>query len=191
MKKLKINTKLKDFYTVKKDFLTTYPDLPIFECALSKINAKNKKFRYLKFFDSFLLIFKALFNKSYHFYQFLFKKQENSDTSKIAFYDFQINAYFKLEPNNQKEEAGKRFISFTLVSGNKKIELGSKNNEDLRKIFEIFKKKISLECFHQFFKPLKKIGKGNFASVSKKKKNKPKSLIFFFFLGLHGTKSHR
>ena len=72
-----------------------------------------------------------------------------------------------LEPNNQKENAGKRIISFTLVSENKKIVFGSKNTEDLIKIFEIFKKKISLECFHEFFKPLKKIGKGNSATVSK------------------------
>ena len=75
-----------------------------------------------------------------------------------------------LEPTNQKENAGKKIISFTLVSENKKIVLGSKNTEDLIKIFEIFKKKISLQCFHEFFKPLKKIGKGNFANVSKKLK---------------------
>ena len=62
-------------------------------------------------------------------------KQENSDTSKVAFYDFQINAYFMLEPNNQNENSVKKIISFTLVSENKKIAFASKNTEDLIKIF--------------------------------------------------------
>lgn len=41
----------------------------------------------------------------------------------------------------------------------------SHNHEDLFKIYEILKKKINLGGFHENFRAVKRIGKGNFAIV--------------------------
>ena len=55
--------------------------------------------------------------------------------------------------------------SFQILSEDHAIEFFSPNNYDLIKIHKILKTKLNFSGFHDTFKSIKQIGKGNFASV--------------------------
>lgn len=70
-----------------------------------------------------------------------------------------------LRIEGEKQKLGKP-IGFKFERGEQAITLKNEINE--RKLFiwrEILAKKINQRGFHELFKPIKKIGKGNFATV--------------------------
>ena len=83
-------------------------------------------------------------------------------------FDFEFNLtiewiYEKREENNQFH-----FTGFMLkMEGKEKITFFSKNFVELQKINFFLKDKINQFNFHDYYKAIKKIGKGNFANVCK------------------------
>ena len=80
---------------------------------------------------------------------------ESSSRSKAYLpFDFDLKFAFELSPPSITFEKGEQKGVYVLRSGH-----------DLQQWREILKAKINQRGFHEQFKPKKKIGKGNFASV--------------------------
>ena len=65
-------------------------------------------------------------------------------------------------------ENSKKLNSFELISTTETLEFYSKNHLDMINVHRVLKNKLSLSGFHEHFKAVKKIGRGNFAIVNKK-----------------------
>ena len=72
-------------------------------------------------------------------------------------------------------EYSKNPNSFELVSTAETIEFFSNNHLDMLNVHRVLKAKLNLLGFHEHFKAVKKIGRGNFAIV-----NKNSQFIFIF-----------
>lgn len=75
-------------------------------------------------------------------------------SSKTIEFDFDLKFSFTKDPLEIKLERGKETCVY-----------GISSEADLENWREILKSKINQRGFHEQFKPIKKIGKGNFASV--------------------------
>ena len=73
-----------------------------------------------------------------------------------------------------------------LISNEQTLEFFSTNDLDVYNICRILKTKLNLQGFHDHFKAVKKIGRGNFASVPKNKK----TLKHYDFKGLFDEKPY-
>ena len=84
-------------------------------------------------------------------------------------------------------ENSKKLNSFELISTTETLEFYSKNHLDMINVHRVLKNKLSLSGFHEHFKAVKKIGRGNFAIVNQKSQ----FILIFSFLGIHGPLQHR
>ena len=69
-------------------------------------------------------------------------------------YDFDLKFSFTTSP-----------LSLTMEKQDEKVYFNLRSEADLQTIRDVLKEKLNQRGFHEQFKPKKKIGKGNFASV--------------------------
>ena len=72
---------------------------------------------------------------------------------------------FEYNDSKTHLETSKIIKSFKIINNTKFIEFYSPNSFDLLKIKKILKTKLNMCSFQENFQCIKKIGKGNFASV--------------------------
>lgn len=83
----------------------------------------------------------------------------------MAYYDFDLKLEWLF--NDQKSEYTMNEVpfGFKLIRGNDIIELWFNNIEDYHTLSPFLRKKLNILNFHFWYKAIKKIGKGNFATV--------------------------
>lgn len=82
----------------------------------------------------------------------------------VAFFDFELRLEWLYQATKEKQ-LGKLF-GFKLVRHSDTVELDSSDEPFLKKLIGFLQNKINLCGFHDHYKPMKKIGKGNFATVT-------------------------
>lgn len=151
-----LNFKISSIFTKpsKTDPKPTDPPLFKFQLTRKKMFSKTK-FIYC-FFETFCMSYKVLL---FLFFINMFKKIKQNETLKklkgVLTYSFNLKVTF--DPKK---------ISFILSIDVISEEYFCQKQEDLEKIRNYFSKRISLWGFHEIYTAIKKIGKGNFASVN-------------------------
>ena len=81
-------------------------------------------------------------------------EEKNSNGSSYISFDFDLKFSFSLAPPHIRFERNEETATYKL-----------KSSEEVEKWRNVLKKLLNQRGFHEQFKPFKKIGKGNFASV--------------------------
>jgi len=88
----------------------------------------------------------------------------------VCFFDFDLRVEWLF--HSSKEKVFDKLYGFRFLRGSDVVELQGANEEELRALMPYLNAKLNLLNFHTTYKAIKKIGKGNFASVL---------LHFFYF----------
>jgi len=99
----------------------------------------------------------------------IFSLGKDQDFTKPKIADFQSKFQAKflfIQENPPNAPKIKVMRSFLLIMETISAEFSSLIENDILKIHEIFKKKVNFSGYHENFQSMKKIGQGNFASVS-------------------------
>jgi len=106
----------------------------------------------------------------------------------VCFYDFDLRLEWLY--HSSKEKVFDKLYGFKLLRGTDSCELHSPTEEYLKELTNLLNRKLNLLNFHTHYKAIKKIGKGNFASVKKFSADFRNLLIIFksiyYFLGIFG-----
>ena len=156
----------------------------LYECPLfSKIgeNETNSKIKFLKLYETFMLLSTVIL----FYVQFFFLIEKSFQCKsfvhfKFANYNFNISVNFKYE-TTETSTITNTIKSLEFVSQGQTLEFYSNNHLDMLNVHRVLKTKLNLLGFHENFKAIKKIGRGNFAIVKILK-----SPIHSLFQGLHG-----
>lgn len=84
----------------------------------------------------------------------------------MCFFDFDLRVEWLFHAS--KEKAFDKLYGFKFLRGSDVVELQGSNDEEIKKLVPILNSKLNLLNFHTTYKAIKKIGKGNFASVISK-----------------------
>jgi len=81
----------------------------------------------------------------------------------VCFFDFDLRLEWLY--HSSKEKVFDKLYGFKLLRANDTCELQSANEDNLKELSSFLNRKLNLLNFHTHYKAIKKIGKGNFASV--------------------------
>ena len=143
------------FMKIKKGNVFKLPsEAPLFECILykkQKILKKEKPGKY-KFFDDKFLYFD-------------FSKKPV--LKGVLFFNFSARLEFiqKIGPN--KKKINNEIVGLKIIKDGQEKEWFSPQPNLLEKVMVFLKKRIFQVNFHQNYKALKQLGRGNFATVEK------------------------
>lgn len=84
----------------------------------------------------------------------------------VCFFDFDLRLEWLF--HSSKEKVFDKMYGFKLLRGTDTCELHCSNEDHLKELTHILNRKLNLLNFHTHYKAIKKIGKGNFASVTEK-----------------------
>ena len=164
----KIFQSLKDLKKYVKIVNTT--EQILYECPIFlkiRDTETNSKIKFLRLYETFMLI-----SKYYFFYLSIFRNSllqcKSFDQFKIASYGYNISVNFKCS-KIEASSSVKLLRSFVLISNEQTLQFFNTNDLDVYNIFQVLKTKLIFQGFHDHFKAVKKIGRGNFASVTKLK----------------------
>lgn len=83
-------------------------------------------------------------------------------------FDFELKIQWILKIFREKQQKTHKLLGFKFVAGDYFEQYESKDEFLLHEIKEILKRKLNQMNFHDYYKAIKKLGRGNFASVKKK-----------------------
>lgn len=84
----------------------------------------------------------------------------------MCFYDFDLRVEFLYHSAKSNDLKLKDLVyGFKFIRNQNSIQIHSDNKEIYEKLLPYFRDRLNLGNFHTFYKAIKKIGKGNFASV--------------------------
>ena len=81
----------------------------------------------------------------------------------VCFFDFDLRVEWL--HHSSKEKVFDKLIGMRFLRGSDVVELQCVNEEELKALVPFLSAKLNLLNFHTTYKAIKKIGKGNFASV--------------------------
>lgn len=84
----------------------------------------------------------------------------------VCFYDFDLRLEWLY--HSSKEKVFDKLYGLKFLRGGDSCELQSPNEDSLKELTSLLNRKLNLLNFHTHYKAIKKIGKGNFASVREK-----------------------
>ena len=82
----------------------------------------------------------------------------------VAFFDFELRLEWLYQATKEKQLS--KLFGLKLLRHSDSVELDSIDEPLLKSLIGYFQNKLNLCGFHDHFKPIKKIGKGNFATVT-------------------------
>lgn len=88
----------------------------------------------------------------------------------VIFFDFDLRLEWLY--HSSKEKAFDKIIGFKFLRNSDHVEFSVVDEEISKQIAKLLNHKLNLCNFHNIYKAIKKIGKGNFASVINKIKKK-------------------
>lgn len=125
-------------------------------------------------------IFYTTWGLNFVLFGFLLKKScfsnKPQEKSKKKFlggvhFDFELKVQWILKISREKQQKTHKLLGFKFVAGDYFEHYESKDEILLHEIKEILKRKLNQMNFHDYYKAIKKLGRGNFASVRKKPEN--------------------
>lgn len=143
-----------------KSQLVSLPDQkPLFHYEFIKKGRIRKNKRIFYFYEDCCFFLQVIFEKVLRYF---FAKKNRTSTKAKGYlkYDFELKIEWKYN------KSGKA-ISFKFLKNNasSKIIFAKISEAQILELQEYFRRRINFYDFHKYFNAIKKIGKGNFASV--------------------------
>lgn len=94
----------------------------------------------------------------------------NKDKGKKMFiggvhFDFELKVQWVLKISRDRQQRTQKLLGFRFMAGEYFEQYESKDEFLLHEIKEILKKKLNQANFHDYYRAIRKLGRGNFASV--------------------------
>ena len=153
--------------TPKKSYhFFSLPTNSIMEGEIIKVFETSKKKYYFTLFEEDFLYFEVLFIISAKNDYFPQDKTKKIFKGAIHF-DFDLKIHWILKSTREKSQKliRNKILGFQFVAGEYYEEFESNDEVLLNELKEIFRKKMNQVNFHDYYRAMKKLGKGNFASV--------------------------
>lgn len=83
----------------------------------------------------------------------------------VCFYDFDLRVEILYHSSKSAQKLSDQVYGLKLTRKNDSMQIHSQNKEVLNTLIQYFRSRVNLSNFHAHYKAIKKIGKGNFASV--------------------------
>ena len=149
----------------KKTALIIPKNPPLFEFELFKKDLLTKNKKYFLFFEDKCMFFQVSFFLS-SIKTPLSQDKTLSTLKGVCFYDFDLRVEILYHSAKaQQRKLCDLAYGFKFQRKNDSMQIHSEDKELYNSLIPYFSRRINLANFHAHFKAIKKIGKGNFASV--------------------------